>query len=55
MNKVTKKMGLLCTFLLCSAGIKAQEGSTGYQFLEIPTSAHAAEVTTSASSKTMPH
>ena len=25
MNKVTKKMGLLCTFLLCSAGIKAQD------------------------------
>ena len=42
MNKVTKNLGILCTFLLFSTGINAQEGSTGYQFLEIPTSAHAA-------------
>ena len=42
MNKVTKNIGLLCTFFLCCTGINAQEGSTGYQFLEIPTSAHAA-------------
>ena len=42
MNKVTKNIGLLCTFFLCCTGINTQEGSTGYQFLEIPTSAHAA-------------
>ena len=36
---------IFLTFLgltFTAAGIKAQEGSTGYQFLEIPTSAHAA-------------
>ena len=42
MNKVTKNLGILCTFLLSCSGINEQEGSTGYQFLEIPTSAHAA-------------
>ena len=42
MNKVTKNWGILCTFILSCTGVNAQEGNTGYQFLEIPTSAHAA-------------
>lgn len=39
---VNKQCCSVAFFLMMSAGAAAQEGSTGYQFLEVPTSAHAA-------------